>query len=148
MRAAVRAEVADADALIMAAAVADFRPADPAAHKLKKSSAPDVIHLERTTDILMEISDAKEKNGRPAVIIGFSAETDDLEKNAQKKLQAKRLDLIIANEVGRPETGFETDTNRVTIFSADGTSETLPLMDKYRIAEKIVERLTAILMKE
>jgi phosphopantothenoylcysteine decarboxylase/phosphopantothenate--cysteine ligase len=148
MRAAVRAEVADADALIMAAAVADFRPADPAAHKLKKSSAPDVIHLERTADILMEISDAKEKSGRPAVIIGFSAETDDLEKNAQKKLQAKRLDLIIANEVGRPETGFETDTNRVTIFSADGTSETLPLMDKYRIAEKIVERLTAILMKE
>lgn len=148
MRAAVLAEVADADALIMAAAVADFRPADPAKEKIKKSSAPDSIRLERTADILMEVSEAKGKTGRPAVIIGFSAETEDLERNAQKKLRAKRLDLIVANEVGRPGSGFESDDNRVTIFSADGSSQSLPLMDKQLVAEAVVERLIGLLGKK
>jgi phosphopantothenoylcysteine decarboxylase/phosphopantothenate--cysteine ligase len=148
MRAAVRAETAGADALIMAAAVADFRPADPSEGKRKKDSLPESIRLEPTTDILKEAGEAKAKTGRPAVLIGFAAETGDLEKNARQKLTAKRLDLIVANEVGRPGTGFESDDNRVTIFSADGSAQNLPTMDKYSVAEAVVERLIGLLAKE
>jgi phosphopantothenoylcysteine decarboxylase/phosphopantothenate--cysteine ligase len=148
MRAVVLAETADADALVMAAAVADFRPAGPAGGKIKKDSAPDAIRLERTADILMEAAEAKGKRGRPTVIVGFAAETEDLEKNARKKLQAKKLDLIVANEVGRPGSGFESDTNRVTIFSAGGAAESLPQMDKSGVAEAVVERLIGLLGKE
>jgi phosphopantothenoylcysteine decarboxylase/phosphopantothenate--cysteine ligase len=145
MRAAVLEEADSADALIMAAAVADFRPADPAAGKTKKTAAPDSIRLERTPDILKEIGKAKGKNGLPAVLVGFAAETENLEKNAQMKLKAKQLDLIVANEVGRPGTGFESDTNRVTIISADGAAQNLPEMDKYLVAEAVIERVIGLL---
>lgn len=145
MRTAVLTEAADADALIMAAAVADFRPADPSEEKIKKSSTPESIRLERTADILMEVSEGKSRKGRPLVTIGFSAETGDLEKNARKKLAAKHLDLIVANEVGRPDSGFETDTNRVILFSADGSAQSLPLMEKSLVAEAVIERLVALL---
>jgi phosphopantothenoylcysteine decarboxylase/phosphopantothenate--cysteine ligase len=145
MEKAVLAEVADADALIMAAAVADFRPSQAAGQKIKKDTLPDAIQLERTEDILMDVADAKTKSGHPKVTIGFSAETEDLEKNAQKKLAAKRLDLIVANIVGAPGSGFESDTNQVTLVSADGSSQRLPLMDKYRVAEAVIERLIALL---
>jgi phosphopantothenoylcysteine decarboxylase / phosphopantothenate---cysteine ligase len=142
---AVLAEAANADALIMAAAVADFRPSHSAAQKIKKDNSLDAIHLERTEDILMEVSLEKAKSGHPQVTIGFCAETEDLEKNALKKLGAKRLDLIVANEIGEPASGFESDTNRVTIFAADGSSHNLPMMDKYRVAEAVIERLIALL---
>jgi phosphopantothenoylcysteine decarboxylase/phosphopantothenate--cysteine ligase len=145
MSKAVLAEVANADALIMAAAVADFRPSQAAAQKIKKDTSLDTIHLERTEDILMEVSLEKAKSGHPQVTIGFCAETEDLEKNALKKLGAKRLDLIVANEIGGPASGFESDTNRVTIFAADGSPRSLPMMDKYRVAEAIIERLIALL---
>jgi phosphopantothenoylcysteine decarboxylase/phosphopantothenate--cysteine ligase len=145
MSKAVLAEVANADALIMAAAVADFRPSQAAAQKIKKDTSPDTIHLERTEDILMEVSLEKAKSGHPQVTIGFCAETEDLEKNALKKLGAKRLDLIVANEIGEPASGFESDTNRVTIFAADGSPRSLPMMDKYRVAEAIIEWLIALL---
>jgi len=148
MRRVVLTEAADADALIMAAAVADFRPADPAKEKIKKSSAPDSIRLEPTADILTEIGQTRAKTGRPCVVVGFSAETQDLEPNARKKLDAKRLDLIVANEVGRPGSGFESDTNRVTILSAGDGSETLPEMEKYRVAEAIIEKVTGLLEKK
>jgi phosphopantothenoylcysteine decarboxylase/phosphopantothenate--cysteine ligase len=147
MGSAVLAETAGADALIMAAAVADFRPAGTAAQKIKKDTAPDLIPLERTADILMEVSQAKAKSGHPLVTIGFSAETEDLEKNALKKLRAKRLDLIVANEIGSPDAGYETDSNRVTIYSSDGSSQNLPLMEKYRVAEAVIDRLIALLEK-
>jgi phosphopantothenoylcysteine decarboxylase/phosphopantothenate--cysteine ligase len=145
MRAAVRTEAADADALIMAAAVADFRPADPAQTKIKKETAPDTIRLEPTADILADVADLKSRNGRPIATIGFAAETGDLEKNARKKLAAKRLDLIAANEVGRADSGFETDANRVTLFSAGGSAEALPPMEKTEVAEVIVDRLIGML---
>jgi phosphopantothenoylcysteine decarboxylase/phosphopantothenate--cysteine ligase len=145
MRAAVLAEAAEADALIMAAAVADFRPSQAAGQKIKKDTIPEAIQLERTEDILTEIAAAKAKSGHPKVTIGFSAETEDLEKNAQKKLAAKRLDLIVANNVGAPGSGFESDTNQVTLLTADGSSQRLPLMDKYRVAEAVIERLIALL---
>jgi phosphopantothenoylcysteine decarboxylase/phosphopantothenate--cysteine ligase len=148
MRAAVLAETADADALIMAAAVADFRPAEAAPRKLKKSAVPDSIRLERTPDILTAVSEAKAKSGRPLVMIGFSAETEDLETNAKLKLKAKGLDLIVANEVGRAGSGFEADTNRVTLFSAGGSAEELPLMEKYQVAEAVVDRVVGLLGNE
>ncbi len=147
MRAAVLSEATGADALIMAAAVADFRPAEPAPRKMKKSAAPDSIRLERTSDILTAVSEAKAKSGRPLVTIGFSAETEDLETNARGKLKAKGLDLIVANEVGRTDSGFETETNRVTLIQADGSAEALPLMDKSLVAEAVIERVIGLLGK-
>ncbi len=147
MRTAVLAEAAGADALIMAAAVADFRPADPAPRKMKKSTAPDSIRLERTADILSAVSEAKAKSERPLVTIGFSAETEDLESNARKKLKAKGLDLIVANEVGRADSGFEAGTNRVTLISVDGSSEALPMMEKSQVAEAIIGKVIGLLEK-
>jgi phosphopantothenoylcysteine decarboxylase / phosphopantothenate---cysteine ligase len=145
MLAAVLRETADADALFMAAAVADFRPAAAAAQKIKKDSAPGSLPLERTADILLEVSKQKMKTGFPKVTVGFSAETEDLEKNARKKLLAKRLDLIVANEIGAPDSGYEADTNRITIYSPDGPAQVLELMDKYRAAEAVVGRVTDLL---
>jgi len=148
MRAAVLAETADSDALIMAAAVADFRPADPTPRKMKKTAAPDSVRLERTQDILAAVSDAKAQSGHPIVMIGFAAETDDLEANAKKKLSAKGLDLIVANTVGGTDSGFAADTNRVTLFSANGPAEPLPLMEKSQVAEKIIDCLIGLLKEE
>jgi phosphopantothenoylcysteine decarboxylase/phosphopantothenate--cysteine ligase len=145
---AVLRETADADALVMAAAVADFRPAETAAQKIKKNSAPDSIRLEPTPDILTAVSDSKAKSGRPSVLIGFSAETEDPEKNARRKLQAKRLDLIVANEVGSADSGFEADTNRVKLISVDGTVQAMPLMDKHQVAEAVIERLISLLERK
>jgi phosphopantothenoylcysteine decarboxylase/phosphopantothenate--cysteine ligase len=147
MEKAVLAEIADADALIMAAAVADFRPSQAAAQKIKKDASFDKIILEHTEDILRDVAQAKAKSGFPRAVIGFAAETEDLEKNALKKLQAKRLDLIVANEIGSPDAGYETDTNRVAIYSSDGSSQSLPLMEKYRVAEAVIERLIALMEK-
>ena len=145
MGAAVRTEVAGADALIMAAAVADFRPSQAASQKIKKDTLPEAIHLEPTEDILTDVAAAKTKSRHPLVTIGFSAETEDLEKNAQKKLSAKRLDLIVANVVGAPASGFESDTNRVTLISADGSAQALPLMEKAAVAEAVIARLIDLL---
>jgi phosphopantothenoylcysteine decarboxylase / phosphopantothenate---cysteine ligase len=142
---AVLAETKDADALIMAAAVADFRPAQAAAQKIKKDSPLDVLHLEPTEDILRDVAQAKAKSGFPRVTVGFAAETEELQKNALKKLQTKQLDLIVANDVARPDSGFEADTNRVTILGADGTAQELPLLEKAAVAEAIIERVIALL---
>jgi phosphopantothenoylcysteine decarboxylase/phosphopantothenate--cysteine ligase len=145
MEKAALAEITDADALIMAAAVADFRPSQAAAKKIKKDSSLDAIPLERTEDILMDVAAAKAKSGHPLVTIGFAAETDELEQNALKKLTSKRLDLIVANKVGAPGSGFESDTNEVTLFSADGSSQNLPPMEKSLVAEAVIDRLIALL---
>jgi phosphopantothenoylcysteine decarboxylase/phosphopantothenate--cysteine ligase len=127
-------------AVLKAAAVADFRPAAPAAQKIKKDSAPESIPLEPNADILLEVSKRKMKTGFPKVTVGFSAETEDLEKNARKKLLAKRLDLIVANEIGGPDSGYEADTNRITIYSADGPAQATGLVDKYQAAEAVIQR--------
>jgi phosphopantothenoylcysteine decarboxylase / phosphopantothenate---cysteine ligase len=145
MEKAVLAEVTGADALIMAAAVADFRPSQTAGQKIKKDSALDSIQLEQTEDILMDVAAAKAKSGHPKVTIGFAAETDDLEKNARRKLASKRLDLIVANVVGAPGSGFESDTNQVALVSADGPIQNLPLMEKSLVAEAVIDRLIVLL---
>jgi len=135
---------AGADALLMAAAVADFRPARPAAHKLKKDAGPPVLELERTADILSAVAEARARSGRPACVVGFAAETDDLVPNARKKLQEKCLSLVVANDVTRKDAGFGSDTNRVTLIDAAGAEE-LPLLSKAEVAERILDRVAALL---
>jgi phosphopantothenoylcysteine decarboxylase/phosphopantothenate--cysteine ligase len=138
---AVLESCAGADALVMAAAVADFRPARPAASKLKKDAGPPAVELERTTDILGVVTAAR---ARPACVVGFAAETGDLLRNARRKLKEKRLSLIVANDVTLPGGGFGSDTNRATLIDAAGTEE-LPLLSKAEVAGKILDRVQALL---
>lgn len=138
---AVLESCAGADALVMAAAVADFRPARPAAKKLKKDAGPPAVELERTTDILAVVTAAR---ARPACVVGFAAETGDLLAHARKKLKEKRLSLIVANDVTQPGGGFGSDTNRVTLIDAAGAQE-LPLLSKAEVAGRILDRVQALL---
>ncbi|MGB1653978.1 MAG: bifunctional phosphopantothenoylcysteine decarboxylase/phosphopantothenate--cysteine ligase CoaBC [Acidimicrobiales bacterium] len=127
----------DADIIVMAAAVADFRPADPADHKLKKTdgAAPE-IPLEKTHDFLVDLGE-KKPDGQ--VLVGFAAETDDLVGNARAKLERKKLDLIVANDVSQPGVGFGYDTNEVVIIQADGSCEHVPLTDKRDVARRVLD---------
>lgn len=122
------------EALVMAAAVADWRPAVAATRKLKKAEMPLTLALARTPDILETIR--SRKAGR--VFVGFAAETGDPLDEARRKLTAKGLDLIVANDVTQPGAGFEADTNQVTLISSDGTTEPLPMMGKDAVAERII----------
>jgi phosphopantothenoylcysteine decarboxylase/phosphopantothenate--cysteine ligase len=142
MAEAVLAASADADVLLMAAAVADFRPAAIAEHKIKKTAgqAPEV-HLERTVDILSTVAERKAQTGRPAVLVGFAAESQDLVANARAKIYAKKLDYIVANDISARDAGFAVDTNRVTILDAGGGVEQLPLLTKLEVAEAVFERV-------
>jgi phosphopantothenoylcysteine decarboxylase / phosphopantothenate---cysteine ligase len=139
MRDAVLREIEDADALIMAAAVADFRPAHAAARKIKKEAGVPTIELARNPDILLEVDQQRRASGQPAVVVGFAAETDDLLENAKSKLEKKGLSLIVANDIGAADAGFGVDTNRVTLLADDGSSETLPLLSKAEVAQRVVE---------
>jgi phosphopantothenoylcysteine decarboxylase/phosphopantothenate--cysteine ligase len=125
--------------LIMAAAVADFRPAQPAVQKLKKNPHGMVLQLTAIADELPRL--AAQKGDR--IVIGFAAETHDLEENAADKLQRKRLDFIVANDVSRADAGFAIDTNIVTIIGADGHRETTPSLTKEEIGDVILDRLLA-----
>ena len=137
MESAMNRLVSNADIVIMAAAVADFRPKAPADQKIKKhGGAPDVI-LEPTPDILAGLGKAK----RPGqVLVGFAAETNDLREHALDKLRRKNLDCIVANDVSAPGVGFEHDTNAVTIFGADGSEVVVALSDKRLIARAVLGR--------
>jgi phosphopantothenoylcysteine decarboxylase / phosphopantothenate---cysteine ligase len=137
MRAAVARLLAGADLLVMAAAPADFRPRDVAARKIKKDAAPVAIHLALAPDILLET-----RGARPAgcLVVGFALETEDEEVNARRKLDQKGLDLVVANRTG-PGSGFDADTNQVTLLDAGGEAEVLPLLSKDEVAERILDRL-------
>ena len=129
------------DALVMAAAVADFRPVSHADHKLERGSGL-TLELEPTTDVLAEIARTV---GQPRpILVGFAAETGSLDRAADK-LRRKGVDLLVANDVSEPGSGFGTDTNRVTIFSADGTRDDLPLLPKRAVADMILDRAAAAL---
>jgi phosphopantothenoylcysteine decarboxylase/phosphopantothenate--cysteine ligase len=141
MREAVLARYADADVVVKAAAVADFRPATAADHKIKKEDGAPAIILEPTVDILAELGRTK---GRQ-LLVGFSAETEDAVARARKKLSAKNLDLIVTNIVGRPGSGFEADTNAAVILGADGSEEQLPLQTKASIARAICDRVVQVI---
>ncbi|MDY7101109.1 MAG: bifunctional phosphopantothenoylcysteine decarboxylase/phosphopantothenate--cysteine ligase CoaBC [Actinomycetota bacterium] len=141
MRDAVLGAAQDADVVIMAAAVADFRPVSSAESKIKKDRGAPQLELEPTADILAELCAAK-RDGQ--TIVGFAAETNDVRANATSKLARKRADAIVANDVSAPGTGFEHDTNEVVIFAADGREQTVPLSDKRVVAAAVldcVERL-------
>jgi phosphopantothenoylcysteine decarboxylase / phosphopantothenate---cysteine ligase len=141
----VLTESADSDVLIMAAAVADFRPKNQVKDKIKKEGGIPQIELETTEDILKTVSGHRSKGERPYVVMGFAAESRDLLENAASKLQSKGLDLIAANDISAQDAGFAVETNRVTLLFADGRRESLPLMSKGEVAETIIARLAALL---
>jgi len=145
MMTAVLESTAAADALIMAAAVADYRPPAPAGQKIKKQREKLRLELARTADILAAVAERRSRSGRPQVVVGFAAETQDVVENAREKLTRKGLSLIVANDVSAADSGFEVETNRVTLLDASGGMETLPLMSKAEVAEGIIDRLTGLL---
>ena len=140
MNTAVAAEADGADALIMAAAVADWRPKTFAHQKVKKGGSETwSIELLKTPDVVAGV------NGDGLVKVGFAAESEDLLKNATAKLGPKGLDLIVANDVSDPESGFGTDTNRVVLLDCNGHTEELPLLTKYEVGHRILDRVAAML---
>ena len=131
---AVRAVAAGADVVVMAAAVADFRPTAVAERKIKKHGGVPEIVLEPTVDILAGLGASKPPG---QTLVGFAAETDQVRQNASSKLVAKGADLIVANDVTAPGAGFEHDTNHVVILNADGTEREVPLADKRAVARAV-----------
>jgi len=145
MEAALRAVAPRADVIVMAAAVADFRPKAPAAHKLVKADGvPDLV-LEPTPDILSGLA-AERRPGQ--VLVGFAAETDDPIGRGRRKLAQKGVDLLVVNDVTAPGAGFDHDTNAVTILDADGGATAVPLMSKSAVADAVFDRVTAQLDPE
>lgn len=142
---AVLLESANADALIMAAAVADFRPKQVAESKLKKKDGIPQVTLEAAPDILEAVAGLGTGKQRPQVVVGFAAESHDLLANATLKLKSKQLDIIAANDISATDAGFSVDTNRVTLLYADGRREALPLLSKSEVAETIIARIAALL---
>lgn len=134
---AVREALPKFDALVMAAAVCDWRPKHKAPQKIKKTAAPRMLELKPAPDILKTV--APLKHGK--FFVGFAAETEDIERNARRKLREKRLDLIVANDVSRADSGFDSDTNLATLLDADGGRNRLPLMSKDKLALRIVRWL-------
>jgi phosphopantothenoylcysteine decarboxylase/phosphopantothenate--cysteine ligase len=139
----VLAESAGVDALVMAAAVADFRPKQVAENKLKKRDGIPQVELEATPDVLAAV--AAMGSLRPRVVIGFAAESRNLLKNATAKLKSKKLDMIVANDISAQDSGFGVDTNRVTLLFPDAKEQTLPLMHKDEVAETIISHLAMLL---
>jgi phosphopantothenoylcysteine decarboxylase/phosphopantothenate--cysteine ligase len=142
---AVLKESDDCDALVMAAAVADFRPKNTAKDKIKKEGGVPQIELEATEDILKTVSTSGLLTKRPRVVAGFAAESQSLLENAGSKLQSKKLDLIAANDISANDAGFAVETNRITLLFADGRRESLSLMSKTEAAEIIIARIAALL---
>ncbi|MEE8194286.1 MAG: bifunctional phosphopantothenoylcysteine decarboxylase/phosphopantothenate--cysteine ligase CoaBC [Dehalococcoidales bacterium] len=140
MKQAVAGAVKGADALIMAAAVADYQPQSVARAKIKKESPVLTLKLVRTPDILAEV------NG-DFVRVGFAAESEDIVANAKRKLKEKRLDLIVANDITDKDSGFGSDTNKVTIIDKNSKVESLPLMTKREVADRVLDRVAGILAK-
>jgi phosphopantothenoylcysteine decarboxylase/phosphopantothenate--cysteine ligase len=136
MHDAVQAVASGADVVVMAAAVADFRPGTVAESKLKKQAGPPEIVLEPTVDILAGLGAAKRPD---QTVVGFAAETDQVRQNAASKLVAKGADLIVANDVTAAGAGFEHDTNQVVIMHADGTEREVPLADKRAVARAVFD---------
>ena len=144
---AVLSESAGADALIMAAAVADFRPEDVAGNKLKKRDGIPQITLEAAPDILGTVANLNSGANRPRVVVGFAAESRDLLANASEKMVSKKLDMIVANDISATDAGFDVEENRVTLLTPDGQQEKLSLRSKFAVSEKIIVKLAGLLEK-
>jgi len=143
MNEAVLAECAGAEALVMAAAVADFRPKTVAENKLKKRDGVPQIELETAPDVLLAVASLGSR--KPRIVIGFAAESRDLLKNASSKIKTKKLDMIVANDISASDSGFAVDTNRVTLLFPNAKEEPLPLMSKSEVAETIIAKLGVLL---
>jgi phosphopantothenoylcysteine decarboxylase / phosphopantothenate---cysteine ligase len=147
MQAAVLEHSRTADALIMAAAVADFRPHTVSEHKIKKKDDSDdglTLQLTRNPDILLSVKEQRADGFGPRVVVGFAAESEDVLANGLRKLQRKGLDLLIANDISATDAGFEVDTNRVLVLDAHGGQQTIDLSSKAHIAEVILARVIAL----
>ena len=144
MHAAVMRAAEHADVVIMAAAVADYAPVDPAPGKIAKGDQPLALTLERTADILEDLGRASTRRATPPILVGFAAETGDLLAKARDKRARKNVDLIVANDVTAPGAGFDVETNAVTIIGLD-REETLPVQSKARVAEAILDRVEQLL---
>lgn len=138
MRDAILEAAGAADALIMAAAVADYRPSTAASSKIKKGAGPINLRLELNPDILSEVRG-------DLVKVGFAAESDNVMENAKDKLERKRLDFIVANDISATDSGFGADTNRVVIIDRRGEVQTLPLLPKEEVAERVMDKLAEFL---
>jgi phosphopantothenoylcysteine decarboxylase/phosphopantothenate--cysteine ligase len=136
---------AKADVIIKVAAVSDYRPVSVQAHKIKKGEDRIELQLERTTDILQAVGRRKRND---QVVVGFAAETRDMEAHARKKVAEKHLDLIAANLIGPADSGFGADTNRMTLFFADGRQLALEVMDKDAVAHLILDRVVELLLEK
>lgn len=141
MRAAVHARAPEQDVIAMAAAVADFRPVAPADRKLKKREGTPRIELEPTPDILAELGATKPQG---QILVGFAAETDDVEAHARAKLADKQLDLVVANDVGAPGIGFDHETNAVSIIPPHGEAIQVPLASKRVVAAAVLDAVRAL----
>jgi phosphopantothenoylcysteine decarboxylase/phosphopantothenate--cysteine ligase len=141
MRDAVLGAVDGADVLLMAAAVADFRPAQAEEHKVKRRRGVPEVRLEPTEDILALVFEQRKAIGWPKITVGFAAESQDLVENARAKLDEKGLSLMVANDVTAPGAGFGVDTNRVTLLDSEGGVQELPLMTKVEVAEFVLQRV-------
>ena len=142
MQDAVMSRAPSCDVVVMAAAVADFRPKEPPRRKLKKHEGIPEIVLEPTHDFLVDLG-----RDKPAgqVLVGFAAETDDLVEHATDKLRRKRLDLIVGNDISQPDAGFEVDTNRAVVLDAEGGRDALPLLAKSDLARVILDKVARLL---
>jgi len=140
MKEAVAKAVSQANALIMAAAVADYQPKSVAEAKIKKETPSLTLELVRTPDILTEVKGNFLK-------VGFAAESEDIVANAKQKLEKKQLDLIVANDITDPSSGFGTDTNKVTLIDRDGKVESLPLLTKREVADRILDKVVELMGK-
>ncbi len=145
MCAAVLEHVAESSALIMAAAVADYRPRSVSEQKIKKSDDSLTLPLERTRDILLAVKAQREDSGYPMIVVGFAAESENLVENASGKLQTKGLDLLVANDISAADAGFAVDTNRVVALDMDGGIKAIDLTSKAAIGAYIIERVGGLL---
>jgi phosphopantothenoylcysteine decarboxylase/phosphopantothenate--cysteine ligase len=140
MEAALARACPGADVVIMAAAVADFRPKVAADHKLSKEDGLPELVLEPTPDILSGLVSRRTPG---QVLVGFAAETDDVAERGRRKLHRKGVDLLVVNDVSAPETGFDHDTNAVSILKPDGSSTEIPLASKYAVANAVLDSVIA-----
>ncbi len=135
----------NADALIMAAAVADFRPSEVAGQKIKKTEDLPTISLEANQDILLKVAEQRASMGFPKIVVGFAAESQNLIENAQSKLKRKSLSMIVANDISQADAGFAVDQNRVILIKPDSKAEELPLLSKKEVAERIVAEVSQMI---
>jgi phosphopantothenoylcysteine decarboxylase/phosphopantothenate--cysteine ligase len=145
MHAAVMQALPGQDVVVMAAAVADYTPAEPASQKIAKADGPLTLTLTRTRDILADLGAVRDGARRP-ILVGFAAETADAVTRGRRKLEAKRVDLVVANDVTQPGAGFEHETNAVTILGREG-DVAVPLQAKTAVAERILDRVVALLQE-